>query len=152
MRFVGCTSAGTFCRLRSQRYHQCIHVCHYPPRLSRLSLQANEEQSPHLPIAAGRREEEGAVRDELQATQSQIAGKARSIHHRRRRPTAAVTSPPESKGMINVGRPLETVQPAGIMHYGAAFTHRYVLMMSCSGREVMERESQIMLMIVERVK
>lgn len=44
------------------------------------------------------------------------------------------------------------MQPAGIMHYGAAFTHRYVLMMSWSGREVMERESQIRLMIVERVK
>ncbi len=37
---------------------------------------------------------------------------------------------------INVEDSLETVQPAGIMHYGAAFTQKCMLMMSCSEREV----------------
>lgn len=37
---------------------------------------------------------------------------------------------------INVENSLETVQPAGIMHYGAAFTQKCMLMMCCSERGV----------------
>lgn len=39
-----------------------------------------------------------------------------------------VTSLSESKGADKRAVSLETVQPAGIMHYGAAFTQRYMLM------------------------
>lgn len=49
-----------------------------------------------------------------------------------------------------MGDSLETVQPAGIMHYGAAFTQKCLLMMSCSEREVTggwKGGSQIMLMM-----